>query len=838
MKVCSVCDRCFDDFETYCSDAGHPPLEGTLRGRPEMIDGYRLDALLLSGLKGDAYRAFHIASGRSCLIRIPVIDEKSREGFLRDADFAATIFHPNVADIYESGFLETGECYVVAEDPSGQSLRQLLNEVGAPSLLTSIQVVRQAAEAVHALHLKGLTHGALCPENIILTSDAEHRLMVRIQNPDFGGAGQSAIVCNKFFIDSAVDSLRYFAPEQCSGEPAGNKADVYSLGVILYEMLAGTPPFEEPTAAALIEKHKNQRPPDVRIDNFDLRMLLAHTLMESLSKRPEQRQSSANAFARQMRHIEQLATHVSTPPPVVAVAPLVRPSVSAPAVRQIVQPKEIEPAANPVLAGTDIGYGEVGEMGSSPLPPAVIQRDAPPVYVEVVPAQRGTEFTAIENVPNENRESIPERTEIPTAPIEALPVPIVETAGPTEGLREESAPSRLKLHRRKLHSRTVPVGSGEQNTNPIDPVDADVFMDTRAYMVPAASVKVSTREEQPVHAAPPARPVRIEWVQPEDDIPSMADVQAVLLSEGLNVPVALEPIPAREEIAIAATPAPVLENETIAAPNKPETTLAKKRIAVSTAPEPVPLAAVAPAPERKETAPKAAKPAARAPVIAKTSASVVATGSFAPRKREVALKTAPRRSQEAVFFPTILGNVENSDVFIPDSSGGILSAYNSASAARFSIPNRGLMIGSGILVFVVLVLFGGDSIQRLASLEPPGDSVAAKSAAATSAEPEKVAAETMPGMTANRPVPETRVADTLPPARTEARDPAAARTSEPRRATGRQNERKTLTTTAPVSGGDRREPIQNTVSAGKASRTIQAKAAGATRPRIVKVAEP
>ena len=836
MKVCSVCDRCFEDFEIYCSDASHPPLEGTLRGRPEMIDGYRLDALLSSGLKGDAYRAYHTASGRSCLILIPSVDEKGRERFLRDAQFAATIFHPNLADIYEAGSLETGECYVVAEDASGQSLRHLLNDVGAPSLLTSIQVVRQAAEAAHALHLKGLTHGSLCPENIILTSDAEHRLMVRIQNPDFGCAGQNSIVCNKFFIDSAVDSLKYFAPEQCSGEQAGHKADVYSLGIILYEMLAGTPPFEESTAAALIEKHKNQRPPDIRIDNFDLRMLLAHTLMESLSKRPEQRQSSANAFARQMRHIEQLATHVSTPPPVVAVAPSVRPSVSAPAVRQIVQPKEMEPAANPVHARTVIKQGGEGEPSSSSLSTAVMEeeRAAAPVYVEGIPAQREPEFTAFEAVSNEYRESIPEPTRNLAEPIEALPGPIVVRAVSTEGV--EPTPSRLKLHRRNLHSRTVAEHHGEHNSKPVDPVDVDVDIEAHASIETAESAEVSTSDEQPVHAA--AKPVRIEWVQPEDDIPSMADVQAVLSNEGINVPAAVEPILAREEITIPATPEPVLQSEKITVPTTPEPDHASKRITVSTVPEPVFPIASAPPPERKDAPAKAAKPTALRPVMAKTAGPVMAAGGSVPGNREVALKGAARQPREAVFFPTILGNPEKSDVYIPDSSGEILSSYYSASAARFAIPNRGLMIGSGILVFVVLVLFGSESIRRLASIETPGDSVAAKSAAATSAGPEKVAAETMPVMTATKPVPETHVADTVPRMPIEAKDSVPARASEPRRANGRQNERKTPTTSVPASVGDRREAKQNTVLVGKAPRTLPVKAAGATRPRIVKVAEP
>lgn len=315
MKVCSFCQRCYEDSVASCTEEDHPALSGTRDGSCAMIAGYRLEVLLESGGRSETYRARHTNSGQSCFIKILADDEKNCEQFLHEAKIAAALFHPNVADVYETGALKSGEPYVVTEEADGQTLRDLLNNVGVPSLLTAIQVARQTAEALHAVHLKGLTHRAVNPANIVLTTDAEHRLMVKIQNFDFGGVNEQSIVSNKFLIESALDSLKYFAPEQFDGETAGARTDVYGLGIVFYEMLAGAPPFDAATAAGLIEKHRNQPPPDIKISNFELRMLLSHTLMEALRKQPQMRLNSANFFARQMRHIEQLATHTSTPPP-------------------------------------------------------------------------------------------------------------------------------------------------------------------------------------------------------------------------------------------------------------------------------------------------------------------------------------------------------------------------------------------------------------------------------------------------------------------------------------------------------------------------------------------
>jgi len=321
MRVCSECGQCFEDQVFSCTEGGHLSLKEMRRGTCEMVAGYSLERLLESGLKGEIYRGRHITSRRTCLVKILTTDAQHASEFLREAQVASALFHPNVMDVYESGTLDNGDLFVITENADGQTVRELLDAGGSPELMTSITVMRQAAEAVHAIHLKGLTHRALSPENIVVTTDGEGGPLVRINNLDLGGVVEHSIISNKLLIDSAIGSIRYFSPEQCLGDAVGIKSDVYSLGVVLFEMLAGVPPFGAATAVSLIEKHKNERPPEILIDNFDLRMLVANTLMESLTKWPERRQSSANAFARQLRHIEQLATHESTPPPAVAIPP-------------------------------------------------------------------------------------------------------------------------------------------------------------------------------------------------------------------------------------------------------------------------------------------------------------------------------------------------------------------------------------------------------------------------------------------------------------------------------------------------------------------------------------
>ncbi len=690
-----------------------------------MIAGYRLDHLLESGVRGDIYRSRQIASGQSCRIRILTPDLQNQQEFLDEAKLASALFHPNVVDVYEAGSLENGEVFVVAEEPDGESLRELLNKVGVPHLLTSIQVVRQTAEALHAIHLKGLTHRGIAPENIILTTDAEHRLLVRINDLDLGGVIERSIVSNKFFIDSAIDSVRYFAPEQCSGEAVGIKADVYGLGIVFYEMLAGAPPFDAEKASELMEKHKNQRPADIRINNFELRMLISHSLMESLQKRPEKRQSSANGFARQLRHIEQLATHVSTPPPAGVVAS------ATPKTAVIVPPVVVPTPPIAVKEPRKVVYDEY----ALPLTPAIEQDQVVVVQEDAAIPMPVAAFEKASDEPAEIPNMLPE-------------MPVVERAVHVEYL--VSAPlrrSRLKRHRKELRAKIALTVPEPPQTAPHPLVEPAVIEQVRGLAAEVPAIQ---------------SPVKIVWQQPEDDIPSVADVLEVLAEEQLAQEVQAEP----EKVAALYSAAPTvkienaLPEEDIASVTDvlevlaseqileiPQVHVEAEKIPVPKSEPPVSTAIGEPDITSLRAINAAANPEAALKV--ETARPQSASG-FQDELEEITLVRPPkgrriridwdrpdprrripaqkssRMSDEIAFVPTILGETRKIKTNDLDPSDAFLSAYYAPSRAASTVPYRSLAIGGGFIALMALILFGNDSIRTYVQAWGSGEPLAAK----------------------------------------------------------------------------------------------------------------
>lgn len=221
------------------------------------------------------------------------VEDLFRRRFAREVQTAVRVHHPHVVAVLESGEHE-GVPYMAQAFISGGSLQQKLEREGALALEVAVTLCLEVAKGLGALHEHGLIHRDLKPANILL--DERGRAFVA----DFGLAKdpQASLITKP---GQAIGSLDYMAPEQIRGEHVTPSADVYSLGCVMFECLAGRAPFADRQGMQVLWAHLREEPPDPRADCSDLSKDLAWAVNRALEKEPASRPETATAYARMVQ---------------------------------------------------------------------------------------------------------------------------------------------------------------------------------------------------------------------------------------------------------------------------------------------------------------------------------------------------------------------------------------------------------------------------------------------------------------------------------------------------------------------------------------------------------
>ncbi|MCS6906567.1 MAG: protein kinase [Anaerolineales bacterium] len=233
-------------------------------------------------------------------------DSAFRERFHQEARAAANLSHPNIVTVHDFGY-DKGQLYIVMEYVPGTDLKSYLKGKGHFSVRETLSLMIQACAGVGYAHRAGIVHCDIKPQNFLLTPDR------RLKVTDFGIARALASIHPEEKSEVIWGSPQYFSPEQAAGLAPSPASDVYSLGVVAYEMLTGQLPFQSSSAEELARMHREDPPPPPSRYNPSIPPSLELVILKVLSKEPSARYRTADQLGRILIHVQNELYEKTTP---------------------------------------------------------------------------------------------------------------------------------------------------------------------------------------------------------------------------------------------------------------------------------------------------------------------------------------------------------------------------------------------------------------------------------------------------------------------------------------------------------------------------------------------
>src|SRR6476619_6118139 len=260
---------------------------------------YVIKRKLGSGGMADVYLAEDQELGRRVALKLlndrHAADDQFVERFRREAQSAAGLNHPNIVSIFDRGRAE-GTYYIAMEYLDGRTLKELLVKNGPTPVPIAIDYARQILGALAFAHRGGIVHRDIKPHNIVVRKDG------RLKVTDFGIARSGASQMTE--AGSIVGTAQYLSPEQARGAPVDARSDLYSLGIVLYEMLTGKVPFSGDSAIEIAMKHLNDAPKPPSKIRPEIPEELDQGVLRALAKNPEDRYQTAEEFSEDLHRVE------------------------------------------------------------------------------------------------------------------------------------------------------------------------------------------------------------------------------------------------------------------------------------------------------------------------------------------------------------------------------------------------------------------------------------------------------------------------------------------------------------------------------------------------------